>query len=376
MNAVTIPFATRRKSTEALASAGLAFAVLLTAPVARAQQSIVNNSIQNQIIETAICDGALRNGQRLPAACAKYPRYSGADAQKQIATRPPNASVAATRFTPVAGDASVKNLADSLGNTPEERAQILQLAGAGKELFAQKYKGKWDNTISGAMTFFVVSTYIVSTDQQPGAMAEDNLFNSLNATLAQSEIARASNADKTALYNVLLAGAGLPLVVYVEGKQGKNDALVEQARAMAAGFSRKFFNMDVPELTAMLDSGAASASLPAAPATRASAGNSQGVDGRYDCQMAALQFNGASYVTQYQPTGMWFTIKGGSYSAQSGGGTIQASADVVSFRGGAYDGWRGARRGEAIVFRKDDHANARPGESIKSGDFRCGRRSG
>ena len=46
---------------------------------------------------------------------------------------------AATRFTPVAGDDSVKQLADSLGNTPEERQQILQLAGAGKELFAQKF---------------------------------------------------------------------------------------------------------------------------------------------------------------------------------------------------------------------------------------------
>jgi len=285
----------------------------------------------------------------------------------------------ATRFVPVAGDDSVKRLADSLGNTPEERQQILQLAGAGKELFAQKYKGRWDNSLAGAMTFFIVASRIVSTDEQPGADAENRLFESLDGMLAQSDIGRASNKDKTALYNTLLAGAGLPLVVYVEGKQGKNDALVEQARTMAAGFSRKFFNMDVQELTAMLESGVdgnALASLGGTPNARASAGNSQGIDGRYDCQMAALQFNGASYVTQYQPTGMWFTIKGGSYSAQSGGGTIQASVDVVSFRGGAYAGWRGARRGEAIVFRKDDHANARPGETIRNGDFRCGRRSG
>ena len=285
----------------------------------------------------------------------------------------------ATRFTPVAGDDSVKRLAGSLGNTPDERQQILQLAGAGKELFAQKYKGRWDNSLAGAMTFFIVASRIVSTDKQPGADAENRLFESLDRMLAQSDIGRASNKDKTALYNTLLAGAGLPLVVYVEGKQGKNGALVEQARTMAAGFSRKFFNMDVQELTAMLESGVdgnALASLGGTPDARASAGNSQGVDGRYDCQMAALQFNGASSVTQSQPTGMWFTIKGGNYSAQSGGGTIQASADVVGFHGGGYDGWRGARRGDAIVFRKDDHANARPGESIKSGDFRCGRRSG
>ena len=373
MNVTTTPGAAMRNTTMSLPMAAFAFATLFVAPVAHAQQSIVNNSVQNQIIETAICDGALRNGQRLPAECAKYAKYSGDKGQQQAAAPAPKAPVAATRFKPVAGDVSVKNLADSLGKTQEERQLILQLAGAGKELFAKKYQGKWDNTVAGAMTFFITSTYTVANDREPAAAAEDSLFDSLNATLAQSDVARASNADKTALYNVLLASAGLSLVFYVDGKQSGNDAQVKQAKTMAAGFSRKFFNMDVPALTAMLDAGAASASSPATPA---SARNSQGIDGRYDCQMAALQFNGTSYVTQYRPTGIWFTIKGGSYSAQSGGGTIQASADVVGFRGGAYNGWRGARRGEAIVFRKDDHTEARPGEGIKNGDFRCGRRSG
>ena len=288
-------------------------------------------------------------------------------------------NAAATRFTPVADDDSVKNLADSLGNTPEERQQILQLAGAGKELFAQKYKGKWNNTVAGAMTFFIVAGRIVSTGEQPAIDAENRLFDSLDRLLGQSEIGRASNKDKTALYNVLLAGAGLPLVIYVEGKQGNNDALVEQARTMAAGFSRKFFGKDLQELAAMLDTGAnanALAALTGAPAASAGrSGGGQNVDGRYSCQVAALLFDGVSYVTQYQPAGMSFTIQGSSYSAQAGGGTIQATADAVSFRGGAYAGWSGARRGDAIVFRKNDYGNPRPGESIKSGDFRCGRRS-
>ena len=173
---------------------------------------------------------------------------------------------AATRFTPVAGDDSVKQLADSLGNTPEERAQILQLAGAGKELFAQKYKGKWANTLAGAMTFFVVASHIVSMDQEPSAAAEAELFASLDAMLAQSEIGRAPNREKTALYNTLLASAGLPLVIYVEGKQGKNDALVGQAKTMAAGFGRKLFNMERPALLALLDSGTGANAVASAPA--------------------------------------------------------------------------------------------------------------
>lgn len=302
-------------------------------------------------------------------------RVNGKMAPSKPAASAVPASPAATRFTPVAGDDSVKQLADSLGNTPEERGQILQLAGAGKEIFAQKYKGKWDNMLAGAMTFFVVAAYIVETEQQPSAEAENALFNSLTATLAQSDIVRASNAEKTGLYNVLLASAGLPLVIYVEGKEKNNAGLVEQSKAMAAGFGRKLFNMEMWELTGMLGAGGGASTAGAPAAHPATSGGAPGLDGRYDCQMAALQFDGVSYVTQYRPTGMWFTIKGGTYSAQSGGGRIEAGSDVVGFHGGAYDGWRGARRGEAIVFRKNDYGNPRPGESIKSNDFRCGRRS-
>lgn len=280
----------------------------------------------------------------------------------------------------MAGDDAVKKLADSLGNTPEERQQILQLAAAGQEIFAKKYKGKWNNTLAGAMTFFIASAYTVGNDREPSMKAEERLFSSLNATLAQSDIVRASNAEKTALYNVLLAGAGLPLVIYVDGKQNNNAGQVEQAKVMAAGFGRKFFNMELQELIGMLgDGGNATAVVPAASAPAASSGAGGGpLDGRYECMYNALVMNSGNnlFTTEYRPTGMWFTISGNRYSAQSGGGTISATADVVSFSGGAYAGWRGARRGDAIVFRKDDHTNPRAGESIKSGDFRCGRRSG
>ncbi len=349
----------------------LAALVLSAAPLAQAQPSsyqTLMGRVGNDMALRNQCEDGKRKGMKLPAECANLAASPAGSAA---------ASSIRTRFTPVANDDSVKQFADSLGNTPEERGQILQLAGAGKELLGQKYKGKWDDTLAGAMTFFIVASYIVSTGEQPDANAENRLFDSLDAILAQSDIVRASNAEKTALYNVLVASAGLPLVVYVEGKEKNNAGLVEQAKAMAAGLNRKLFNMEMRELTGMLSAGGAGTPVASAPATQAAAsGGAPGLDGRYDCQMAALQFDGASYVTQYRPTGMWFTIKGGTYSAQSGGGRIEASSDVVGFRGGAYDGWRGARRGEAIVFRNNDHGNPRPGESIKSNDFRCGRRSG
>ncbi len=231
--------------------------LLLAAQAAHAQQWLVNSLINNQVVETAICDSAMKKRQPLPSICAKYPKYSGAKSRQGSASPAPGALAkvppTATRFIPVAGDDSVKQLAESLGNTPQERRQILQLAAAGEQLFEEKYKGKgWDHTIAGAMTFFIVSAHIVNTGEQPGVDAENDLYASLNATLARSDIAKASNKDKTALYNVLLACAGLPLVFYVDGKEHGNAAQVEQARAMAAGFGRKVLNMDPEALAGML----------------------------------------------------------------------------------------------------------------------------
>lgn len=233
----------------------LAFLAMLScAPAAHAQQWLVNNAINNQVMETAICDSALRKHERLPDICAKYPRYGGKVAPGNGAAPSRPVSPTAMRFTPVAGDDSVKKLADSLGNTPEERQQILQLANAGAQMYAQKYAGKgWGNNIAGAMTFFIASAVTIQTDREPSAEAQQHLFDALNATLAQSDIAHASNRDKTALYNALLACAGLPLVFYVDGSRNGNVAEVGKAKEMAAGFSRKLLGVEPQALATMLE---------------------------------------------------------------------------------------------------------------------------
>ena len=248
MNASATPGTTMRKVMHSLA-----VIALFVVPAAYAQRSsyemmrdsnrMIFNRINGDMTLRNMCEDWKRKGEKVPDECAKYAASS---------TQSKPVSPMATRFTPVAGDDSVKQFADSLGNTPEERQQILEWAGAGKELFAQKYKGKWNDTLAGAMTFFVVSAKIVATEQQPTADAENRLFASLDGMLANSDIGRASNAEKTALYNVLLASAGLPLVIYVEGKQRKNDALVGQARTMAAGFGRKILGVEPSALAGML----------------------------------------------------------------------------------------------------------------------------
>lgn len=366
----------------------IASAMLLAMPAAQAQQSIVNNNINNQIMETAICDGALKNGQRLPDECAKYSKYSGAMAAqgkrlvpgsvgaRQVGTSTAAAS-ASLRFTPVAGNDTLRKFADELGRNAQERQQLLQAITTAKtELFERPYGPRgWKDNVAGAYAGFVSGIATVWSGQEPSAAAEDRLFADFSAKLAP-EMTGVANKDKAALYDTLIASASLPVLLYIDGKQNNNPAQMEQARTLAAEYSRKILHSEPQEVVAMLSPAAsANAAASMASASKASSAGA-GLDGRYECmQNQLLHGAGANFTVNYQPTGMWFVIKGGSYSTSGVGGAVQATDEVASFRGGAYDGWRGARRGDAIVFRKNDHANPRPGEGIRVGDLRCGRRS-
>ncbi|PZQ18352.1 MAG: hypothetical protein DI564_03325 [Rhodanobacter denitrificans] len=286
------------------------------------------------------------------------------------------AQSSALKFTPHSGDTTVQDFADELGKNPTERQQLASaIETVKRDVLERDYAARgWKNNVAGAYAFFICSLHMVWSGDEPSTTQKDALFAAMSEELAPS-LAGVSDKEKTALYNTLIASATLPLLLHVDGKQNDNRAELEQARELATQYSRRIMKMEPQALAGFFSGGAggtAGASAGTAVARPAADGS---LDGRYNCQMAALQFDGVNYLTQYRPTGMWFAIEGGSYSAQQGGGTIDAGADVVGFRGGAYDGWRGARRGEAIVFRKNDYGNARPGESIRSGDLRCGRAS-
>jgi hypothetical protein len=288
----------------------------------------------------------------------------------------PVAAEAALRFTPPRGDTSLQDFADKLGNTPEERQQLGEaFATVKRELFEQPNASRgWKNNIAGAYTFFVSSISTVWTGEAPDPAAQDQLFAKLGTALAP-DLAGVSDREKAELYSTLIGGASLPLLLFIDGSEKKNPAQIEQARALAAQYSRELMKMEPDDVRKLLQSASASGAVAATTAPTVVSGAS-GVDGRYECQMAQLSHGaGANFSFQYQPTGMWFAIQGGRYTSSSAGGTVQAGGDVVSFHGGSYDGWRGARRGNAIVFRKNQGDPA-PGESIRVGDLRCGRRSG
>lgn len=282
-------------------------------------------------------------------------------------------ATSALRFTPPAGDTSLQDFADKLGRTPQERQQLGEAFATVKvELFEQPNAARgWKNNIAGAYSFFVSSISTVWTGQAPDPAAQDALFARLGAALAPG-LAGVPDREKAELYSTLIGGASLPLLLFIDGSEKKNPAQIEQARALAAQYSREIMKMEPDEILSLLQPASANGAVAAPTATS----GASDVDGRYECQMAQLSHGaGANFGFQYQPTGMWFAIQGGRYTSSSAGGTVQAGGDVVSFHGGSYDGWRGARRGNAIVFRKNQ-ADPAPGESIRVGDLRCGRRSG
>lgn len=286
------------------------------------------------------------------------------------------ASMAALRFRPPAGDATLREFADGLGKTPEERRELLQaITTAKRELFEQPYAAKgWTNNVAGAYAFFVISMEVVRTDSAADPAAQDRLFARLGETLAP-DLVGVSDAEKAALYDTLIANASLPLLLYIDARGKDDPAQVEHARRLAADYGRRLLKLEPEELAALLQPAPGGGQGASAPTSDAAA-TRVNVDGRYECMMNQLSHAaGANFTVQYQPTGMWFVIQGNRYSSSGPGGTVQAGQDMVSFHGGGYDGWRGARRGDAIVFRKDPR-DPRPGEAIKVGDLRCGRRGG
>ena len=284
-------------------------------------------------------------------------------------------SAASLRFTPPAGDTTLREVVAGMGSTPQERQQLLQAIKEAKaELFEQPYAAKgWTNNVAGAYAFFVVSMEVVRTDSAADPAVQDRLFARLSETLAPG-LAGVSDAEKAALYDTLIAHASLPLLLYIDGHGNKDPARIAQARQLAADYGRQLLKMEPAEVAALLQpsSGGEAAASASVPAGEDGGAN---VDGRYECMMNQLSHGaGANFTVTYQPTGMWFVIQGNRYTTSGAGGTVQATPDVVAFRGGAYDGWRGARRGDAIVFRKNQ-GDPRPGEAVKVGDLRCGRRS-
>lgn len=239
---------------------GIALATdfLLVAPCANAQRSsyqqmmdnnrLMFNRINRAMVTKNMCEEWKRKGETVPAECSQYVSSSSTAPAKARAI--PSASL---RFSP-AGDATLRTYADNMGKNAEERQQMLQILATTKSAFEQQYAARgWKNNVAGAYAFFIGSIIYVWSDKEPDEAAQNRLFEALTVALAESpDMAKASNQDKAALYDTLIASTSLPLVLYVDGSQNGNQAQMEQARKLAAEYSRKIMQVEPEALVRML----------------------------------------------------------------------------------------------------------------------------
>lgn len=137
-------------------------------------------------------------------------------------------------------DASVDTamaLADTLGETPEEKAFIKKLFTATKTFYEKEAAAKgWKNNIAGGLTFFTATAMTVYHDgDEPSAAAADTYYKAVNGALDEMpELAAVTNKDKQAFNNILIGFSGIMLASYSEAKVN-NDAIALAKSKKLAG---------------------------------------------------------------------------------------------------------------------------------------------
>lgn len=274
------------------------------------------------------------------------------------------ASQAATalRFTPPPGDASLKEFADKLGNNASEREQMLQAITTAKtEIFEQRYASKgWKNNVAGAYTFFVSGVSYVWTGKVPDGAAEDRLFAQMSQTLAP-DLAGVSDREKATLYNTLIGSISLPLLLYIDAEQTGNQAQMEQARTLAAQYSREILKMEPEQVGRLLpaapQAGPPAAAVAVAPATVSSAPAASGagqLDGHWQCVVSSVRYvpgvGGSSMMMVDSIPSISFDIAGNRYRTSAGGGTLSVVGYELRFSGNDMKGMVGTLEGNTLVF--------------------------
>lgn len=268
----------------------------------------------------------------------------------------------ALRFTPPPGDASLKEFADKLGNNPSEREQMLQAITTAKtEIFEQRYASKgWKNNVAGAYTFFVSGVSYVWTGKVPDGAAEDRLFAQMSQTLAP-DLAGVSDREKSTLYNTLIGSISLPLLLYIDGEQTGNQAQMEQARTLAAQYSREILKMEPEQvgrlLPAVPPAGPPATAAAVARATVSSAPAASGagqLDGHWQCVVSSVRYvpgvGGSSMMMVDSIPSISFDIAGNRYRTSAGGGTLSVVGYELRFSGNDMGNMVAKLEGSTLVF--------------------------
>lgn len=164
---------------------------------------------------------------------------------------PPPAPKNLGAFKPTKANGVAKQLGDSLGTTPEEKAAITLLTTATKEAFeAQPETKPWRNNVAGALAFFIIGNTTIATGaDEPSDEATQALFVAINQTLDESpDFAKATAKEKQQLYETLIGFTGLPLAIFTEGKDRNDEAQMKQAQELSAKLLELVLKVDASKV--------------------------------------------------------------------------------------------------------------------------------
>jgi hypothetical protein len=147
-------------------------------------------------------------------------------------------------FKPSPSD-NLKNIANEMGKTAEEKAAFLQLFTEVKKLFETEAADK-KNNVAGAATFLMATAVSVYHQApEPSKAATDKLFDGLNSMYDEiPQMASASSKDKQFLYDLYISYGGLILASYEEAKETKNRESIDAIRVIAGAALLDFFQIN------------------------------------------------------------------------------------------------------------------------------------
>lgn len=151
--------------------------------------------------------------------------------QKATTTKAASAD-SATRFTPSGKRIMVAKMAESLGDTAEEKKSLTDLFEAALKGFEEETKkAGMPNDVAPALAFFVQTHWAIYTGKAAPEAGADKMIGQIRALLDTPEMASSSNAEKQSFAEYCVCMSVLTLTLYQTAEGNKDTMATLRATA-------------------------------------------------------------------------------------------------------------------------------------------------
>jgi len=200
-------------------------------PISASASVMIQGVINRKMLEQSIAN---QQRGRTGSTTAASPAPA---APKRPAAPAPNYSV--LRFKPVANSGVAKQIADTLGKDPKERAALLSVFEEIKRSYeSEAAKSGTSNNVAAALTFFLVAASMAyhQTDE-PADNVTDALVEVLQQEMSASANFKAmSNSEKQRMHDWLVVAGGFLLAGYLDAVKTNDQKELNDYKDLADGF--------------------------------------------------------------------------------------------------------------------------------------------